>query len=167
MHKIAVIVNVDNDTCAYIDGKLCAGNLKYISFDKAKGANPRLIYAVDEDLPNNGSLEGFLYLLGCILQGWDSVESSQPKEAIWFDALKQLPIEQFANLVFEVCQRQKDSKSFETLLTERVPENLASTFHLINSGAVSLIPGYGLENNDNSHWGSGSECKSTDAHSAT
>ena len=150
MHKIAVIVNVDNDTCAYIDGKLCAGNLKYISFDKAKGVNPRLIYAVDEDLPNNGSLKGFLYLLGCILQGWDSVESSQPKDMTWFEALKQLPIEQFAENVFVICQMEKDSESFKSRLAKKFPEEIAPALHLINTGAISLIPGYGSADNDNS-----------------
>ncbi len=158
MHKIAIIVNVDNDTCAYIDGKLCAGNLKYISFDNAQGGKPHLLYALDERVSDSGAdLKSFLYLMGCILQGWDSVESAQPKNLTWFDALKQVPMETFANTVFEMCQIVKDGKSFEASLKEKLPEEIAPALHLMNTGAISLIPGYGQPNSGNSHWDSDNE----------
>ncbi len=151
MHKIAIIVNVDNDTCAYIDGKLCAGNLKYISFDTSQAGKPHLLYALDERIPDNGAnMKGFLYLLGCILQGWDSVESSQPKGITWCDALKQLPVEQFAPIVFEMCQIERDSERFKGRLEEGCSEELAPALHLINTSAISLIPGYSSANNNNS-----------------
>lgn len=53
MHKTAIIVCVENDTCAYIDGCLCAENLKYISFDDARGREPHLLYTLDDRVPNN------------------------------------------------------------------------------------------------------------------
>lgn len=158
MHKITIIVNVDNDTCAYIDGKLCAGNLKYVSFDNAKEGKPHLLYALDERIPDGGAdLKSFLYLVGCILQGWDSVEGAQPKNLTWLDALKQLPMETFTDVVYTMCQTATDSEGFGAMLTEKFPEKIAPVLHLMNTGAISLIPGYGQPNSDNSHWGSGNE----------
>lgn len=158
MHKIAIIVNVGNDTCAYIDGKLCAGNLKYISFDNAQGGKPHLLYALDERVPDSGAdLKSFLYLLGCILQGWDSVESAQPKNLTWHDALKQLPMETFTDVVYTMCKAAADSEGFRAMLAEKFPEEIAPALHLMNIGAISLIPGYGWPNSGNSHWGSDNE----------
>lgn len=158
MHKITIIVNVDNDTCAYIDGKLCAGNLKYISFDTAKRGKPYLLYALDERVPDSGAdVKSFLYLLGCILQGWDSVESAQPKDLTWYEALKRLSLNRFADTVFDICKMEKDKESFRLRLAEKFPEEIAPALHLMSTDAISLIPGYGWPSNNNSHCGSGNE----------
>ncbi len=143
MHKTIIIICVDNDTCAYIDGRLCAENLKYISFDSARGREPHLLYTVDERMPDNASdLKKFLYLAGCILQGWDSVEDSQSKGITWFEAIKEMRLDLFAETVFSMCQAEKSEDGFKARLLEKFPEEIAPVLHLMNTGAISLIPGY-------------------------
>lgn len=152
MHKTAIIICVDNDTCAYINEKLYAGDLKYISFDAVQGGKPHLLYSVDERIHDNGAeVKSFLYLLGCILQGWDSVENSQSKDCTWLEALKQMPADLFADVAFAMCQEEKNKEGFKTRLLEKFPEEIAPALHLIKTGAISLIPGYTPAGNNSSH----------------
>lgn len=156
MHKTTIIVCVDNDTCAYINGRLCAENLKYISFDSTQGRKSHLLYALDERMPDNtDDLKKFLYLVGCILQGWDSVQDSQPKDITWFEAVKQMQLDSFAGTVFSICQAEKTEDGFKARLLEKFPEEIAPALHLMNTGALSLIPGYVPADSSNSHLDSG------------
>lgn len=155
VHKTTIIVCVDNDTCAYIDGRLCAENLKYISFDSTKGRVPHLLYALDDRMPDNtNDLRKFLYLVGCILQGWDSVEDSQPNDFTWFEAVKQMQLDLFVGTIFSMCQTEKTEDGFKARLLERFPKEIAPALHLMNTGAISLIPGYAPVGSSNNHWDS-------------
>ncbi len=50
------------------------------------------------------------------------------KEVTNFDALKQMPLKEFANMVFEVVRRDcRDLKDFESFLRKEIPQELEKT----------------------------------------
>ncbi len=50
------------------------------------------------------------------------------KEVTNFDALKQMPLKEFANMVFEVVRRDcRNLKDFESFLRKEIPQELEKT----------------------------------------
>ncbi len=151
MHRTAIIVMVDNDACAYVNGKLHGDNIDYINFQKVRGAAPDLALKVNQQIPDKSeALKSFKYLIDCIMQGWSQVEALQPKELTWLEALRKFPMELFVDTVFDLCQMEKDKEGLRARLSEEFPKEIAPALHLITTGALSLIPCYVPAGNDNS-----------------
>ena len=153
MHKTAIIVMVDNDACAYVDGKLHGDNIDYINFQKVRGAAPDLALKVNQQIPDKSeALKSFKYLIDCIMQGWSQVEALQPKELTWLEALRKFPMELFVDTVFDLCQMEKDKEGLKARLSEEFPKEIAPALHLITTGALSLIPGHSASGDVYNRW---------------
>lgn len=68
-----------------------------------------------------------------------------------FDALKQLPVERFADLFYDMCHKAESPEAFRTMLLEEFTEDMVPALQKCSTGA-DLLSSYGTgEGNNNSH----------------
>lgn len=71
-----------------------------------------------------------------------------------FEAMKQLPVERFADLFYEMCRKAGSMDKFKEMLNGEFPDSLIPALHDCSTGAdLNVIDDAILSDSNNSHHG--------------
>lgn len=68
-----------------------------------------------------------------------------------FEAMKQLPVERFADLFYEMAHNAKDSAMFKAMLMEDFPQEMISALQKCSTGEDLINASVFLEDSNNNH----------------
>ena len=68
-----------------------------------------------------------------------------------FEAMKQLPVERFADLFYEMAKKAKDSAAFKEILMEDFPNEMIPALQKCSTGEDLINASVSLEDSSNIH----------------
>lgn len=68
-----------------------------------------------------------------------------------FEAMKQLPVERFADLFYAMAQKAKDSVEFKEMLMEDFPDEMIPALQKCSTGEDLINASVFLEDSNNNH----------------
>ena len=68
-----------------------------------------------------------------------------------FEAMKQLPVERFADLFYDMAQKAKDGAEFKAILMEEFPDEMIPALQKCSTGVDLVNANVSQGDNSNSH----------------